>query len=125
MSRKTASILIIYGAAIAALSLLLNLNRGPHVTVPASAGFEVALFFLAWGGAGSSPPRARCWPVFALFIATAVFLMYSVNLWWEFFEEGPPFLPVGLISLSLLLTFGVLTYLLYAERPPDFWTGRD
>jgi uncharacterized membrane protein len=103
----------------------LNLDHGRNVIVSASTGLSVAVFSLARGVAGTFSPRARGWPVFALVIATAVFLMYTVNLWWEFFEASTRFLPVALVSVSLLPTFGVLAYLLYAERPPGFWTGRD
>jgi hypothetical protein len=126
MSKKMAGFFIIYGTGIAVPSLLLlTLDPGRHVIVPASAGLVAAVFSIAWGVAATFSERSRAWPVFILIIASVVLLMHTVSLWFEFFGNDARLLTVALLSLSLLLTFGFLVYLLYAERPPSFWTGRN
>ena len=122
-----AGLLIMYGTGIAVPSLLLFLAVGPgrHVTVPASAGLAAAVFSIGWGVAATFGQRGRAWPVLILIIASVVLLMHSVSLWFEFFGKDARLQTTALVSVSFLLTFGFLVYLLYAERPPFSWTGRN
>jgi hypothetical protein len=127
MSKKMAGFLIMYGAGIAVPSLLLLLAEGPgrHVTIPASAGLAAAVFSISWGVAATFGQRGRALPVFILIIASVVLLMHTVSLWFGFFGKDARLQTTALVSESFLLTFGFLVYLLYAERPPFFWTGRN
>lgn len=61
--------------------------------------------------------------MFILIIASVVLLMHSISLWFEFFGKDARLLTASLVSVSCVLTLGILVYLLYAERSPRFWTG--
>lgn len=119
-----AGVLVCYGALLAALSILLKLDKGYPLHLVAFAGLAAAVLSMGLGIGARTRHHNRTWPVLVLIATAVVFLMQTIHLWWEFFARDVPVFPVLLSSLCLLLTFGVLIYVLYAERPPGYWTGR-
>jgi hypothetical protein len=120
-----ASVLIAYGALLAIFSFLLGQNSAQAGTFLIVAGLAGAVFCAAWGAISVASHRGRAWPVLVLIALTLVYLGATVNVWWESFPKGNrDLLTPVLLSFCFLCTLGVLAYLLYAERPPSFWTGR-
>src|SRR5687768_3134259 len=125
MSKKMASVLIGYGALLAIVLVLLKRSSAEAGTFLIAAGLAGAAFCAAWGGVSLAGHRGRTFPVLVLIALAFSFLAQTFDAWWKLLTtvNGELFAPL-LLSLGFLFTLGVLVYLLYAERPASFWTGR-
>jgi hypothetical protein len=118
-----ATVLIIYAAVLATVSIFLARITDAPRAVPVVAGLLGASLCGAWGLASMVSHRGRALPVLLLIALSFIFLSQAVNAWWDS-RAVEHLLPRILLSLSFLSTIGILVYVLYAERPASFWTGR-
>lgn len=117
-----ASMLIAYGGLLAGLGFLLQQAApalGKVTFVTSSAGGGLCLL---WGIAALAGLKGRAWAVLTTIAATIVLLSQAVHVWMRSAGETPTSLTVRLlVTVMMLLTIGLLVYLLHGERPPEFY----
>jgi hypothetical protein len=126
MSKKMASIILVYGVALAALSLLIQqiapaFAKGILITGITGGGLSVL-----WGVVALTGHKRRAWAVLTMIAVTFVTLSQTVQVWMVPSDAVSTSLAGRLVlTLMLLMTMGMLMYLLHGERPPEFYsTGK-
>ena len=117
-----ASVLIAYGGGLAGLGFLLQQVAPALGKVTFIAGFAGGGLCLLWGIAALVGLQGRTWAVLTTIAAALVFLSQTVHVWMPSAGESSTSLTVRLlVTVMMLLTIGMLTYLLHGERPPEFY----
>ena len=125
-----AGILIAYGIVLAGLGLVVQQSALAAGRMALIAGVAGGGLSLLWGVAAIAGLKGRTWAAVTAVAVTAVLLPQTVQGWMASLSGGAGSLTVRLlVTVMLLLTVGMLLYLLHGERPPEFYqpgaTGRD
>lgn len=114
-----AGILIGYGVVLAGLGLLVRQLAPAFGAVARIAGLAGGSLCLVWGLAAALGLKGCAWAILTTIAMTVVLLSQTAHLW---MESNAASLGVRwLVTAMTLLTLGMLTYLLYGERPPEFY----
>jgi hypothetical protein len=122
MSKRMASILIAYGVVLAGLGFVRHQIAPGFGNVTFIAGVAGGGLCLLWGIAALAGRKGRSWAVLTTVAMAFVMLSQTVPAWMVSAGEGSETLTVRLLVTTLmLLTIGMLMYLLHGERPPEFY----
>jgi hypothetical protein len=123
MSKKMASIILVYGVALAALSLLIQQIAPAFAKVILITGIAGGGLSVLWGVVALTGHKRRAWAVLTMIAVTFVTLSQTVQAWMASSDAASTSLMGRLVlTLMLLMTVGMLMYLLHGERPPEFYT---
>jgi hypothetical protein len=122
MSKKMASILLIYGITLAALSLFIQQLAPPFAKVTLLAGIAGGALSVLWGILALAGHKGRAWASITMIAVTVVMLSQVVQAWLASTDATSTSLAGRLVlTLMLLMTFGLLLYVVHGERPPEFY----
>jgi len=117
-----ASVLMAYGLGLVVLGWVVQqIVPGPEqVTLIASlAGGGLCLL---WGVAALAGLKGRAWATVSAIATAFVLLSQVIHVWSVAADHAAGSLAVRvLITLMLMLTVGIVMYLLHGERPPEFY----
>lgn len=117
-----ASILIAYGGGLAGLGFVLHQIAPVFGKVTFIAGLVVGGLCQLWGIAALAGMKWRAWAVLTMIAVAFVLLHQTVNVWMASAGENSASLTVRLLVVGMLvLTIGMLMYLLHGERPAEFY----
>ncbi|MCW5557177.1 MAG: hypothetical protein KIT22_05005 [Verrucomicrobiae bacterium] len=122
MSKKMGYIVIGYGILLAVLAVALQqvapaLAKVSSITCLIAAGLSVL-----WGIMGLAGHKQRAWAVLTLAPTAFVLLSQVVQAWFVAASSTPEgFTGPLLLTALLLLTMGMLVYLLHGDRSPEFY----
>lgn len=123
MSKKMASVLIMYGGGLAGLGFLIQQVAPVLGKIAFMAGLAGGGLCLLWGLAAlAGLIKGRSWAVLTAIPTAVVLLSQAVHVWMPSPGEGSTTL-LGrlLVTVMTVLTVGVLMYLFHGERPPEFY----
>jgi hypothetical protein len=118
MSRRMAGVVMAYGIFLAIMSAALwraepALSSAVLSTMFGSGVLCVVLGILGWAGY-----RRRVWTLLVLIATLVLTIGQAVPSW----DRGSGILEPSVLTLVLVVTVGMLMYLLHGERPPDFYS---
>ena len=117
-----AGILIAYGVVLVGLSLVLQQIAPTPGRVAFIVGVAGGGLSLLCGVAALAGLKGRVWATLTAVAVTIVLLTQTVQVGVAFLSGGAGSLTMGLlVTTMLLLTVGMLLYLLHGERPPEFY----
>ena len=120
-----ASVVIAYGVVLAGLGLVLEKIAPALGRVAFIAGVAGGGLYLLWGVAALAGLKGRAWALLTTIAVTFVLLSQTVQVWMASRSEAAERLTVGLlVTVMLLLTIGMLMYLVHGERPPEFYQAK-
>jgi hypothetical protein len=122
MSKKMASIIVVYGVALAAISILIQKIAPGFGKVILITGITGGGLSVLWGIVALAGSERRAWAVLTMIAITFVTLSQTVQAWMP--SGGPATTSLTgrlVLTLMLLMTAGMLMYLLHGERPPEFY----
>jgi peptidoglycan/LPS O-acetylase OafA/YrhL len=124
MSKKMASIVMAYGLVLAALGFVLQQVTPTLAKVTFIAGMAGGGLSVLWGIVGLTGHKRRSWAVLTLIAVAVVLLSQVVHAWSPSASETSGSLAGPLLlTFLLLLTVGMLMYLLHGERSPEFYSA--
>ncbi len=122
MSKKMAGILIAYGMLLAGLGFVLHQIAPVFGKITFIAGLAGGGLCLLWGIAALAGLKGRAWAVLTAIAVALVMLSQTVPAWMSSPVAGSGvFLVRLLVTVMMILTVGMLMYLLHGERPPEFY----
>jgi hypothetical protein len=118
-----ASIVLAYGVALGTLSFIIQQITPPAVAqVILITGISGGGFCVLWGIVALAGHKRRAWAVITMTTVAFVMLSQVVQAWLSSTDATSTSLTGRLVlTLMLLMTVGVLTYLLHGERTPEFY----
>ena len=123
MSRKMVNILIAYGVILATLGLVQHEIAPTPTKVILIAGIVGGALSLVWGVLALTGYKRRS-GAFITLIAVAIVVLSQVVPAWSDSGTGTRGSLAGplLLTFMMLLTVGMLMYILHGERPPEFYS---
>ena len=123
MSKKMGSVIAVYGVVLAALSFFIRQVVPAFANVVFVCGLAGGGLCVLWGIVAIAGHKRRAWAVLTLIAVAFVVLSQAVQVWFVSDDETSTRLAGRLVlTLMLLMTMGVLMYVLHGERPPEFYT---
>jgi len=117
-----ASIVMAYGLLLAAIGFVIQQINPALTKVTLIAGLVGGGLSVLWGIVGLTGHKRRSWAVLTLIGIAFVLLSQVVNTWIPSPNETSGGLAGSLmLTFLLLLTVGMLMYLLHGERHPEFY----
>jgi len=121
MSKKMASIIMAYGSVLAALGFVVRSVAPELANIPFLIGLVGGGLCLLFGLVALLGHRRRVWTILTLVAIALTDLGQVVPAWMSLSEKPGNFAGALLLTLMLLLTVGMLMYLLHGERTPEFY----
>jgi hypothetical protein len=122
MSKKMGSIVVGYGILLAVLAFVLQQIAPALAKVAFITGLVAGGLSVLWGIVGLAGHKRRTWAVLTLIPAAFVVLTQVVHAWSASASATPGKLAGALLlTVLMLMTVGMLMYLLHGERPPEFY----
>jgi hypothetical protein len=123
MSRKMAGILITYGIGLGVLGLVVQKLAPALERVTLLAGLIGGGLCLLWGAAALAGLKGRAWATVSTIATALVLLSQAIHVWSVSAPEAGGSLSVRLlVTFMLVLTVGMVMYLLHGERPAEFYS---
>jgi hypothetical protein len=116
-----AGILVAYGGLLAGLGFVLHQTAPKSGNVTFMAEFAGGGLCLLWGIAALAGLKGRVGAVLTTIALALILVSQTVPAWTDAAGEGRSFTGRLLVTALLLLTIGMLMYLLHGERPPGFY----
>lgn len=111
-----------YGVVLASLSLIIRSLVPGFAKIPSITGIAGGGLCVLWGILALAGHKRRAWAVLSMIAVSFVFLNQFVHAWMVSADERSGILAGRLLlTLIMLLTVGMLMYLLHGERPPEFY----
>jgi hypothetical protein len=122
MSRKMAVVIAGYGMVLAPLGVLIQQAAPAFAKVTFLTGIAGGGLCVLWGIIAFAGHRRRTWAVLTM-IAVAFVLLNQVPQGWLGSAETHPASLTGRLvpTLMLVMTVGMLMYVLHGERTPEFY----
>lgn len=118
-----ALIILAYGIGLAALSLIIQRIAPAVANVILITGIAGGGLSMLWGVVALTGQKRRVWAALTLTAVAFVTLSKTVEAWMASTEaESTSLVGRLVLTLMLLMTVGMLIYLLHAERPPASYT---
>ncbi len=122
MSKKMGSIVVGYGLLIAVLAFTLQQVSPPLARVTFIASLVAGGLSVIWGIVGLAGNKRRTWAMLTLVALAFVLLTQMVDAWSASASETPGKLAGALLlTFLMILTVGMMMYLMHGERPPEFY----
>jgi peptidoglycan/LPS O-acetylase OafA/YrhL len=121
MSKKMASIIMAYGGVLAALGFVVRSLAPELANIPFLIGLVGGGLCLLFGLVALIGLQRRVWTILTLVIIALTDLGQVVPAWMSLSEKPGTLAGALLLTLMLLLTVGMLMYLLHGERTPEFY----
>lgn len=122
MSKKMGSIVVGYGILLAVLAFVLQQVSPTLAKVTFIAGLAAGGLSIIWGIVGLVGHKRRTGAMLTLIALAFVLLTQVVDAWSVSSSEAPGKLAGALLlTLLMLLTVGMMMYLLHGERSPEFY----
>lgn len=116
------TIVVSYGVLIAALAFAIQQVSPMLAEVTFIAGLVAGGLTIIWGIVGLAGHKRRTWAMVTQIALAFVLLTQVVDAWSASAGETPGKLAGAiLLTLALLLTVGMMMYLMHGERPPEFY----
>jgi len=114
-----ASVIVAYGVLLAALSLFIQQAAPAFAQVMLVAGMTGGGLCVLWGIVAFAGHSRRAWAVLTMVAVGFAVLTQVVPAW----MDGSSASLGGrlVLTLMLLMTVGMLMYVLHGERPPEFY----
>jgi hypothetical protein len=123
MSKKMAVILFTYGIGLGAMGLVVQKLAPALEQVTLYAGLIGGGLCLLWGVAALAGFKGRAWAIVSTIAAALVLLSQAIHVWSVSAPEAGGSLSVRLlVTFMLVLTVGMVMFLLHGERPPEFYS---
>ncbi len=114
-----ATIILAYGVTLAALSLLVQQTAPEFAKVIFITGIPGGGLCVLWGIVALAGHKRRAWAVLTIIAVAFVTLSQAVQAW---FATSTSLTARLVLTFMLLMTVGMLMYLLHGERPPEFYS---
>jgi hypothetical protein len=122
MSKKMASIILAYGIVLATLSLVIQKITPVSAKAIVITGIAGGGLCVLWGIVALTGYTRRAWAVLTMIAVAVVLLIQVVQAWLVSADETSLSLTGRLVLTFMLpMTVGMLIYLLYGGRPPEFY----
>ena len=122
MSKKMGSIVLSYGVLVAVLAFVLQQVYPTLARVTFIAGLMAGGLSIIWGIVGLAGHKRRTWAMLTSVALAFVLLTQVVDAWSASASETPGQLAGALLlTLLMLLTVGMMMYLMHGERSPEFY----
>jgi hypothetical protein len=118
MSKKMASILLAYGIALAALSLLIQQIAPAYAKLIGIIGIAGGGLSVLWGIVALTRHKRRAWAVLTMIPLTFLTLSQTIRGWVASISLTGQLV----LTLMFVMTVGMLMYLLHGERAPEFYS---
>jgi hypothetical protein len=123
MSKKMAIVIAAYGVVLAAISFFIQQAAPALANVIFITGIAGGGLCVLWGIVAIAGHKRRAWAVLTLIAVAFVVLSQVVQAWSVSTDETSTSLTDRLVlTFMLLMTVGMLMYILHGERPPEFYT---
>ena len=124
MSKKMASIIAVYGVGLAALSLFIQQTAAAFAQAVIITGLAGGGLCVLWGIIAFAGYKRRAWTVLTM-LAVALVVLSQVVHAWSPSTDATSISLTGRLALTfmLLMTVGMLMYVLHGERPPEFYVS--
>jgi hypothetical protein len=122
MTKRMAVVIAIYGIILAALSLLIQQTAPAFAPVAVVTGLAGGGFCVLWGIIAFAGHKRRAWTVLTMVVVGFIFLSHVVPAWMDGSSASPGVRLV--LTIMLLMTVGMLMYVLHGGRPPEFHDPR-
>ena len=117
-----ASVLIAYGMGLVVLGLVVQQIAPGLEQITLIASLVGGGLCLLWGVAALVGLKGRAWATLSAIATAFVLLSQVIHVWSVAADHAAGSLAVRLlITLMLMLTVGIVMYLLHGERPPEFY----
>lgn len=123
MSKKMAGVIMAYGAVLAALGLAVGSVAPELAKITSITGIAGGGLCVLWGLVALAGHKRRAWTVLTLIAVLVVVLSQTVQAWMASTDKSGSVAGALLLTLMLLLTVGMLMYVLHGEHPPEFYTS--
>lgn len=122
MSKTMASVLIAYGIGLGFLGLVVQKAAPTLERVTLIAGLVGGGLCLVWGLAALVGLKGRAWATLSAIATAFVLLSRAIHVWSAASNDPTGSLAVRwVVTFMLVLTVGIVMYLLHGERPPEFY----
>lgn len=116
------SIVVGYGVLLAVFAFVLQQVSPTLAKVTFIAGLVAGGMTVIWGIVGLAGHKRRTWAMLTLVALAFVLLTQMVDAWSASASETPGKLPGALVlTWLMILTLGMLMYLMHGERSPEFY----
>lgn len=122
MSKEMASVIGAYGVVLAALSLFIQQAAPAFAQVVLVTGLGGGGLCVLWGIVAFAGHKRRAWALLTM-IAVALVTLSQVIHAWSVSTDATSMSLMGrfVLTLMLLVTVGMIMYVLHGERPPEFY----
>ncbi len=117
-----AGIIMAYGIVLAALSLAVRSVAPELAKVTFITGIAGGGLCLLWGLVALAGHKRRVWVILTMVAVFVVMLTQTIQGWVAGSDQSGTHVGALLITLLLMLTGGMLMYVMHGERPPEFYT---
>jgi hypothetical protein len=125
MSKKMANVLIAYGFALVVVGFVLYRVSPELGKVTWIASFAGSGLCLLWGTAALGGLKGRSWAVLTLVAMGFVMVTQMVGAWMAFAGSASERLTLRWLATAVMvLTMGMLMYLVHGERPPEYYQSK-
>ena len=122
MSKKMGSIVLSYGVLVAVLAFVLQQVSPNLARVTFIAGLVAGGLSMIWGIVGLAGHKRRTWAMLTLVALAFVLLTQVIDGWSAAAKETTGQLAGALLlTLLMVLTVGMMMYLMHGERSPEFY----
>lgn len=122
MSKKMAGIILAYGVVVGALGLAVRSVAPEAAKITFITGIAGGGLCVLWGMLGLAGHKRRTWTILTILAVLILLLPQMIQGWVAGRNQPGTNLGAVLVTVLLLLTIGMLLYLLHGERPPEFYT---
>ena len=120
MSKKMASIILANGVVLAGLSIFIQQTAPAFAKVTLITAIAGGALCVVWSIVALAGHQRRTWAALTLIAVTVILLSQAVQAWVA--SSDATNLPGRLVlTIMLLMTMGMLLYVLHGERPPEFY----
>jgi peptidoglycan/LPS O-acetylase OafA/YrhL len=125
MSRKMAVSIAVYGVVLAALGVLVQQTAPAFAKTTFLAATAGGGLCVLWGIVAFAGHQRRTWVVLTMIAVAVMLLSQVVQAWLGSVETQPAGLSGRFVPpVMLVMTVGMLMYVLHGERTPEFYEPR-
>jgi hypothetical protein len=122
MSKKMAGIIMAYGVVLAALGLTVRSVAPELARITFIASVIGGGLYVLWGVVALAGHKRRVWVILTMVAVFIVMLTQTIQGWLEGKDQSGTHVGALLVTVLLILTAGMLMYVMHGERPQGFYT---
>ena len=116
-----ASLITAYGVVLAALGVLIHQISQAFAQIIFITGMAGGGLCVLWGIIAFAGHKRRAWTVLTMIAVALAVLTQVVQAWLTTDATSASLTGRIVLTLMLLMTIGMLMYVLHGERPPEFY----